>query len=82
MDTCCYDNKNQVPTFYKTVEVANFDEANIQNDYCEQRKNTPKNLLEGYDINHVPPFIFYKNDKEIGRFVEGPIETIKEDFLK
>ena len=41
-------------------------------------------LEEGFNILRVPTFIFYKDGKEIGRFVEHAIDgsTIEDDILK
>ena len=45
-------------------------------------KKTPNNLQEGYNIKHTPTIIFYKNGKEIGRFVEHARQTLEKDILK
>lgn len=41
---------------------------------------------EGFDIDQfiierVPTFIFYKNESEIGRIIETPVETLEKDIL-
>ena len=45
-------------------------------------KKTSDNLQEGFDIIRVPTFIFFKDGKEIGRFVEYPRESVEADILK
>ena len=47
-----------------------------------RNKKTPDNLQEGFDLIRVPTFIFFKNGKEVGRFVERPRETLEKDMLK
>ena len=37
--------------------------------------------LHGYEIEYVPTFIFYREDKEIGRIIETPILSLEEDML-
>ncbi|PCI33290.1 MAG: thiol reductase thioredoxin [Flavobacteriaceae bacterium] len=82
MGTWCVDSKEHTPVFYKIVEAADFDEDNIQMIAVNRSKKTPDNLQKGYNIIRVPTFIFYKKEKEIGRFVEYPRETVEADLLK
>jgi len=82
MGTWCGDSKEQTPVFYKILDEAGFDYKNLELIAVDRSKKTPDNLQEGLDIIRVPTFIFYKNDKEIGRFVEYPRESVEEDILK
>ncbi len=82
MGTWCGDSKRETPKFYKLLDTANFNENNIEMITVNRSKRTPDNLQEGFDLKRVPTFIFYKDGKEIGRFVEYPRETIEKDFLK
>ena len=50
--------------------------------FVNRSKSTPDNLQEGFNIERVPTFIFYKEGKEIGRFVEFPQESVEADMLK
>ena len=83
MGTWCDDSKREIPNFYKTLDEAGFDSKNV--DLIAVNKSKKANGLEkGLDIIRVPTFIFYKDGKEIGRFVEHPIDgsTLEKDFLK
>ncbi|PQJ79631.1 thioredoxin family protein [Polaribacter porphyrae] len=82
MGTWCGDSKRNVPRFYKILEEAGFDENYFELVTVGRNKKTPDNLQEGFDLLRVPTFIFYKNGKEVGRFVERPRETIEKDILK
>jgi len=82
MGTWCGDSKEQTPVLYKILDEADFDYNNLELITVNRSKATPDNLQEGFNIERVPTFIFYKNEKEIGRFVEYPRETIEEDMLK
>ena len=65
------------------MELAGFDlKNNFQIIGITRGKKTPDNLQEGYTIEHTPTFIFYKDGKEIGRYVEHARETIEKDILK
>ncbi len=83
MGTWCGDSQRDVPNFYKILDEADFNYKNLEL-IAVNRKKKAKGLQSGFDISHVPTFIFYKNGKEIGRFVEHALEgsTVKEDFLK
>jgi thiol-disulfide isomerase/thioredoxin len=82
MGTWCSDSKEQTPALYKILDAADFNYKNLKLVAVDRDKKTPGSLQKGYNIHHVPTFIFYKNDKEIGRFVEYPQETIEKDMLK
>jgi len=81
MGTWCGDSRREVPRFYKLLDQVVFKAKNFQMIALDRSKQTPDNLQEGFDINYVPTFIFYKNNKEIGRIVESPIKTLEADFL-
>ena len=80
--TWCGDSQDQTPVFYKVLDEAGFNYSNLEMITVNRSKETPDNLQEGFNIDYVPIFIFFKNEKEIGRFVEFPRETIEADFLK
>ncbi|WP_456377082.1 thioredoxin family protein [Lutibacter sp.] len=82
MGTWCGDSKEQTPIFYKILDEAKFNYNNLEMITVNRSKATPNNLQEGFNIERVPTFIFYKDGKEIGRFVEYPRETVETDILK
>ena len=82
MGTWCGDSQEQTPVFYKILDTAGFNFTNLQVITVNRSKKTPDNLQEGFNIERVPTFIFYKNGKEIGRFVEYPRESVEMDMLK
>lgn len=82
MGTWCGDSREQIPVFYKLLDKTNFNYKNLELIAVNRGKKTEDNLQEGFNIIRVPTFIFLKNGKEIGRFVEYPQESLEEDFLK
>lgn len=82
MGTWCGDSQEQTPVLYKILDEAGFDYNNLTLITVNRSKSTPDNLQEGFNIERVPTFIVYKNDKEIGRFVEYPRESVEADLLK
>lgn len=82
MGTWCGDSKRETPRFYKILDETGFDQNKVELITVNRSKKTPDSLEKGFNILRVPTFIFYKNDKEVGRFVEYPRETMEKDFLK
>jgi thiol-disulfide isomerase/thioredoxin len=81
LGTWCKDSKRETPRFYKILEATDFDFENLQLIAVNRSKKTPKNLQKGYNIIRVPTFIFYKDGKEIGRYVEYARESLEKDML-
>ncbi|UAN00093.1 thioredoxin family protein [Polaribacter litorisediminis] len=82
MGTWCGDSRRETPRFYKILEETGFDETYFELITVGRNKKTPDNLQEGFNIIRVPTFIFFKDGKEVGRFVEYPRETLEKDILK
>jgi thiol-disulfide isomerase/thioredoxin len=82
MGTWCGDSRRETPKFYKLLDLADFDLKNLEMITVNRAKRTPDNMQRGFDIKRVPTFIFYKNEKEIGRYVEYARETLAKDILK
>ncbi len=81
MGTWCSDSQREVPALYKVLKEAEFDTNNLTMIAVSQEKNTPNQLEKGLNIEYVPTIIFYKNEKEIGRYVELAQETLEKDIL-
>ena len=82
MGTWCGDSKRETPRFYKILDETDFDQEYFELITVGRNKKTPNNLQEGFNIIRVPTFIFYKDGKEVGRFVEYPRESLEKDILK
>jgi len=82
MGTWCSDSKIETPALYKVLDATNFNYKNLKLATVNRDLKTPDSLQKGYNIHHVPTFIFYKKGKEIGRFVEYPQKTMEKDMLK
>ncbi len=81
MGTWCGDSKREIPTFYKILDTAKYNYQNFELFTVNKDKNTPEGYEKGVDIIRVPTFIFYKEGKEIGRYVEFARETLEKDML-
>lgn len=81
MGTWCHDSRREIPIFYRILEAVDFNMKNLEMITVDRNKKSPNNLEEGLHIERVPTFIFYKNNKEINRFVEYAVETMEKDFV-
>lgn len=82
MSTWCSDSQREVPHFFKILDALKFDYKNFEM-YCVDRKKQAEGIdIDQFVIEKVPTFIFYKNDSEIGRIIETPVETLERDILK
>jgi len=82
MGTWCPDSRREVPHFYKILDEINYPEEKVILINVNRDKQGLKNEVEGLEIHFVPTFIFSKNDKELGRIVEMPYNTLEEDVLE
>lgn len=82
MGTWCGDSRRETPHFYKLLDAVNFNYKNLEMITVDRSKSTPNNDQASLNVERVPTFIFYKDGKEINRFVEYPRETLEKDFLK
>ena len=53
----------------------------VQGSDLKPNKQT-KYYVKDLKVERVPTFIFYKNNKEIGRIIENPKKDMAEDFLE
>lgn len=82
MGTWCGDSKREVPKFLKLLDLSDFDMANLEIMGVTRSKTLPDDLQKSFDVHHVPTIIFYKDGKEVNRFVEYPRESFEEDIAK
>lgn len=81
MATWCGDSKREVPRFYKIIEALNYPEKKMQVISVDRSKKAAGFDLASINITRVPTFIFYKENKEIGRITENPKTSLEEDLF-
>lgn len=82
MSVWCHDSHREIPRLYTILEAINFDNEKLEVFALNRAKKAPGNPQKEYDIRRTPTLIFLKDGKEIGRFVEKPIQTLEKDILK
>ncbi|MXV37507.1 thiol reductase thioredoxin [Flavobacteriaceae bacterium Ap0902] len=80
MGTWCPDSKRETPYFFKIMDYAGYPDDRIHMYAVDRNKKSLNGEEEGYNITHVPTFIFLKDGKEVGRIVESPINSLEEDI--
>jgi len=81
LGTWCGDSLREVPRLLKILALLKIPENDINIIAVDQSKSIPQDSIEQFEIIKVPTFLFYKNDQELGRIVERPIETLEKDML-
>jgi hypothetical protein len=79
--TWCSDSQREVPRFFKIAENVGLSSDDIKIIAVDSQKTGGDVDISGLKIEKVPAFIFFKEDKEIGRIVETPKVNIETDLL-
>jgi thiol-disulfide isomerase/thioredoxin len=82
MGTWCSDSRREVPRFYKILDELNYSDDNIKLINVDRDKVGIDNGVDSLNIELVPTFIIYSEDKEIGRIIETPNESLEKDMSK
>lgn len=78
--TWCSDSRRELPRFYKIIDELGFPESKIQLIGVDTKKSSRNNLLKKIEFTRVPTFIFYIENKEIGRIIESAEINLESDF--
>lgn len=86
LGTWCGDSKNWVPKFIKKWESMGLPLNRIKmvavHNQDELYKQAPDKSEVRHHLHRVPTFVFTKNDKEIGRIVESPVNSLDTDIAQ
>lgn len=82
MGTWCEDTQMYLGGIFKLLDALEFDESKLEMYALSEFKDSPQGFETGLDIYNIPTVIFYKNGKEMNRFVEFPLESLEADFQK
>jgi len=80
LGTWCEDSEREVPGMLKLLDYSSFDNSKIEIFAVSEEKHTAENYEKDLNIINVPTLIFYKNGKEINRFVEFPNISLAKDL--
>ncbi|MCD4665461.1 MAG: hypothetical protein K8R68_09320 [Bacteroidales bacterium] len=79
--TWCHDSKEQVPRFFKILDMLDYDTRYIDIICVDKSKSAGEIDIATLNIERVPTFILYENDLEYGRIIETPNTTLEKDIL-
>ena len=82
MGTWCPDSRREVPKLFKVLDATGYDYNNMTMVAVDRNKTAMEDLEVSSDFEMVPTIVFYKNGKEVNRFVEFPQESFEEDIAK
>ncbi len=78
--TWCHDSQREVPRLLKLLEYnKNISVKLIALDY---QKSDPQGLAQAKGVKYTPTIIVYRDNKEVGRVVERPKESLSADISK
>jgi thiol-disulfide isomerase/thioredoxin len=81
LGTWCSDSREQMPVFFKVMDLWNFNHQHIEMIFVDRSKQIKLKGFKKLHITHVPSFIFFNaNGKEIGRIIETPEITMEKDI--
>lgn len=82
LGTWCEDSEREVPGMFKLLDALGMGDDQIEIYAMNKDKVTRANYEKDLDIYNIPTLIFYKNDKEMNRFVELTVVSLADDFSK
>ena len=82
LGTWCLDSKEHVSAYFKIIELADNPYLTTLYTGIPRDKDSRQPFVEGKDIERVPTFIVYQDDREKGRIIEHPLKSIEEDLLE
>jgi thiol-disulfide isomerase/thioredoxin len=82
MGTWCADSQYEVPKFYKLLDITGFDQKKLQAYAVDEYKIAGDEVADSYEVELVPTILFYKDGKEVNRFVEYAVDNLEEDIAK
>lgn len=78
----CGDTKRELPNLLRILDELDFDDSKLTLIGTDRNYNAPDGSNEDWNIQSVPTFIFLKDNKELGRFIEFADESLLEDIIK
>ena len=70
MATWCPDSKREMPRYFATMDAAGIGDGVLTMVGVDRTKKDGEGLTEKWAITRVPTFVFLRDGREIGRFVE------------
>lgn len=82
MGSWCSDSQYEIPGLYKIFDYVKYPTDDITLICVDRDKKGKEDEVDNLGIEFVPTIIFYKDEKELGRIVEFPEDTMEKDMLR
>lgn len=76
----CHDSHQQVPRFMKILDVIDYNTNYLVEICVDKEKAAGDYDISALNIEKVPTFIVFRDNKELGRIIESPINTLELDL--
>lgn len=80
--TWCGDTQRDLPNLLKMLDEIGYEDDKIDFVAVDRSYKDPSGNNTEWNIKRVPTFIFLKDNKEVGRYVERPRVSLLEDVIK
>jgi thiol-disulfide isomerase/thioredoxin len=80
--TWCPTTHTELPKFYKIIDDGKFPRNRVKLIFVDRDLKLPATTEKNYKVKKLPTFIVFKGEKEKGRIVELPNESIEKDLIK
>jgi thiol-disulfide isomerase/thioredoxin len=78
--TWCHDSEREVPRLLKLLETAGLSEDKLKLIALDYRKREPEGRATKFNVRYTPTAIFMRDGKEVGRIVERPEISLRDDI--
>lgn len=86
LGTWCVDSRREVPRMLKILDACGVPTTQIHLIFVDYRnpmyKKSPGHEEYNKYIHHVPTILVYNNNRETGRIIESPRNTLEKDLLQ
>ena len=79
--TWCHDSEREVPRMLKLLAASGVKEENISLISLDIRKEELEGRAKALDVRFTPTFIFFSGDIELGRIIERPTVSLRDDVV-
>lgn len=80
--TWCGDSKEQMPRFFKILDMAGYDNTALKLIAVDRDRKAGSMDIADLKIEKVPTIILYKDGKEVGRIIETPKSSLEQDLTE
>jgi thiol-disulfide isomerase/thioredoxin len=79
--TWCHDSEREVPRLLKLLETAGLSDEKLTLVGLDYRKRDPEGRAVQFDIRYTPTAIIMREGIEVGRIVERPKTSLREEII-